>query len=354
MRTIKPFSLGVLSALGVVSLAVIGCSKPEPTKPPFATVNGVAITEAEFLSFMERKPTVQVATPQGDQELQVAGMLGLQGLRDMVNRKLILQLAKEDGVLPTDADVEKELKFQLEQKTSFVAQLVEQGVPDRVVKDDILVALSRERLQTKGITVSPAEVDAYVKENQANFMEPAKASLQWIFVSDSKKKDLVDKDLKAGQSFATVAARYSEAPNARQDNGAFGVDQIDQMPPQLQALVAKTAAGKETAWLPDGKNFVKFFVISKSPKRKLEMTETRKETLRRGLAMQKGQATVDLSKRITDKLRAASVVVNNEELKAPWQKAFETAKAQMAQQEAAAMPPTGQATPGTAPTPTGR
>jgi hypothetical protein len=322
-------------AVGLLAVALFGCSsKPEAPKP-FATVNGEAISESEYITFLERKPTVQVSTPQGPQDAQVATMLGLQALRDLVNRKLILQLAKEDGILPTDADVEKELKVREEQTPDFVKNLTAQGYQESTIKEELRFALARERLQTKGITVPMSEVDAFIKENQEQFMEPAKASLQFVFVSDAKKKALVDKDLKAGQSFQTVAVRYSESPGARENGAAYSTDVVPQMPPQLQELVQKTAEKKATSWLEDGGAWVKFYVVSKTPAKKMDMTPTRKESLQRQLALQKGQMTNDVSKRLSDKLRAAKVQVNSNSMQSPWEKAFEDVKNQLAQQEAA-------------------
>lgn len=334
---IKSFSRKAVLLVGAIVIAIPGCTKPEaPKETAFATVNGEAITPTEFLAFVERKPTVMVRTEQGDQEAQISGMFGLQALRDIINRKILLQLAKEDGVLPTDADVEAELKFQEEQPNSFVKALIAEGVPAESLKADIRVSLARERLQTKGITVTPAEVDKYIKDNQDRFMEPAKAKLQWVVVTDPKKKALVDKDLKGGESFAAVAVRYSEAPDARQQNGAFGLEVIDQMPEELKQIVNKLSPSKASAWITLGPNSAKFYLVEKTPKKPMEITANRKEALRRSLALQKGSAANDVTKRVTDKLRAAKVEVANPDLKQPWEKAFEMAKTQLAQEEAAA------------------
>lgn len=347
MRTIKPFSLTALALLGIFSVGVTGCNKPAPSEPPFATVNGAEISEKEFLSFLERKPTVQVSTPQGDQEVRVAGILGLQALRDIVNRKLLVQLAKEEGVTVTDEDVEKELKFQQAQPGSFVSSLITQGLPAESIKEDVRISLIRERIQTKGITVSPKEVEDYVKQNQDQFMEPAKASMLWMVVSDPKKKSLADKDLKAGQSFETVAVRYSEAPNARQENAKFMVEEIDKMPPQLQSIVAKLSPNKASDWITEGNNAVKFFLVSKSPKKKMVLTADQTESLRRSLALQKGSATINLGEKVTAKLKAADIKVNDPEMKEAWAKIFALAKEQLAQEDAAKAAATQ---PGPAPT----
>lgn len=348
MRTIKPFSLTALALLGILSVGVVGCSKPAPTEPPFATVNGVEISEKEFLSFLERKPTVQVSTPQGDQEVRVAGILGLQALRDIVNRKLLVELAKDEGVTLTDEDVEKELKFQQANPNSFVSSLVEQGIPVDSIKADVRTSLLRERIQTKGITVSPKEVEDYVKQNQDQFMEPAKASLLWMVVSDKKKKDLAEKDLKAGQPFETVAVRYSEAPNARQENAKFMVEELDKMPPQLQSIVAKLAPTKTSDWITEGNNSVKFYLVSKSPRKKMVLTAEQSESLRRSLALQKGSATINLSEKVTAKLKTADIKVNDPEMKEAWAKVFNLAKEQLAQEDAAkAAAPTAPTAPAT-------
>ncbi|MGV3618589.1 MAG: SurA N-terminal domain-containing protein [Fimbriimonas sp.] len=351
MRKIQINRPTIPALAALLAFGVAGCSKP-PVEESVATVNGEAIPMKEYYAFLERKPTVQVSTPQGPQEVQVSSLLGLQALRDLINQKLILQLAKEDGVLPTEADVKAELDFQEQQRGKFVSTLTAQGLSLEAIKEELLFNLARERLQTKGITIGAAEVDKYIKENPQQFMEPEKASLLWIVISDATKKALVDKDLQSGQDFRTVATRYSEAPGARQDGGAFGTDLVAQMPTPLQELVKATPELKATKWVQDQQNWIKFYVQKKTPAKKMEMTETRKKALQRQLALQRGSAANDVTKRVTDKLRAAKIDVSPKHLREPWEKAFEEAKNQMAQAEAAnrATPPAAPTTP-TSPTP---
>ena len=322
---------------GLLAVALTGCTKqPGATQENVATVNGEAIPLKEYYSYLERKQTVQVMTPQGPQEAQVASMLGFQALRDVIQNRLLLQLAKEDGVLPTDADVQKEIeRLEKQQGSNFVSSLVAQGVSLDQIKEGMRLSLARQKLITKGITVTMPEVDNYVKANPQQFMEPERAKVRLIVVRDATKKALVDKDLKSGQDFQMVAIRYSEAPQARQTGGMLDTDIVQQFPPMLQDLVKKTPVQKTTDWVQNGAEWVKFYIQEKTPAKPMQMTEDRKLEVQRQLALERGSRANDLAKRISDKMRVAKVEVGPKNLRDLWDRAFEQAKNELAQQEAA-------------------
>jgi parvulin-like peptidyl-prolyl isomerase len=349
MRKISSIRRHAYALAGLLTLAVAGCSKPAAaSNESVATVNGEAIPMKDYVTYLERKPNVMVVTEQGPQEAQVAGMLGLQALRDLVNRKLILQLAKEDNVMPTEAQIKEELDVREKEQGNYVQQLTAQGIDLQTIKDDIQFILARENLQTKGITVPMADVDRFIKENPQNFMEPARASLLWIAVSDATKKALVDKDIQSGLDFQTVAVRYSEDPQARQTGGVFPRDIVAQMPAVVQGLVAKTPEAKATQWIQDGQNWLKFYVQKKTPAKKMDMNETRKRALQRRIAQERGRAANDITERIMKKLAASKIDVSPKQLRDPWEKMLEQAKNEMAQRDATATPSSA---PGAAPAP---
>lgn len=317
--------------------ALTGCNKQAAaTGDVVATVNGEAIGAKEYHEYLERKSSVLVQTPQGPQEAQVAGGLGLQALRDLVNQKMVTQLAKDDGLYPSEEDVKKELDFRTKQQPDLVNILTSQGLTLDSIKNDIAFDLSRERLLTKGIVVPMSEVDAYIKDNPTQFVEPAKANLLYIVVTSEDKKKQIDSELSMGQNFQTVATRYSEAPQARQSGGVFPQSVIQAMPSRLQEIVNKTPEMKATDWVKDGGNFVKFFVQKKTKEAPIKMDDVKKSMLQRQLALQRGQMANDLGKRLQEKLQAAKVEVTPKNLKEPWDRAFEQAKTEFAQQKAAA------------------
>lgn len=326
----------------IAALAVAGCGKKEAgAEESIATVNGDPITAKEYHDLLERKTTVFVSTPQGPQVVQSYGSLGLQALRDVIDRKLVFQLAKEQKVMPTDADVNAELELRSQETPNYANLMISQaGLTTELLRQDIMFDLARERLLTKGVTVGMPEVEQYIKENPKDFMEPAKANLLIVVVSDPKKKQQVDQDLSTGQNFQNVAARYSEFPQARENGGAYPETELDRMPPKLQDLIAKTPKLKATQWVQDGKNWVKFFVQDKSPAKPVEMTDAKKKKLQRTLAVRRGQMVNDLATQIQDRLKKSEIKVTPPHLNLWWTKLME-----QVQKLPATPPPTGGGSP---------
>ncbi len=322
----------VLAALA--SFALVGCPKGgsasvSGANGDVAVVNGDAISMDEYYRYLERKPAVQVATPQGQvAELQVAAPLGFQAMRDLINRRILIDVAKDEKVMPTDQDVATELAFQTKQNPQFMERLTAQGLSLEDIRRDLTLDLAKERIVTKGITVTPAQANDFIKANPDKFKTPEQAKLCIVQVKDAATEKQVDADLASGKPFPQVALQYSTAPNVRQTNGYYPVTDVSRMQPALQQLVAGTAEGKTTDWKQDGQQFVKIYVEQKVAAKPMTLTDAMKETVRRQLALQRGSQATDLPKRLVDKLRASKIVVTPPSLKTLWDNAFKTLQAQ--------------------------
>jgi hypothetical protein len=315
----------------VASFAIIGCSHGGDN---LASVNNEPITMDEYHRYLERKPQVQVIDQDGQaKELPVAASLGFQAMRDLVNRRILLQLAKDDGVFPTDNDVKAELDFQTKRRPDFIRQLQAQGLTIEDIKRDLTLDLAKERIVTKGITVTMADAEKYIKDNPTAFENPPQAKLRLIVVRDEASKKQVDADLASGKPFSQVAVQYSVAPNVRQTQGQFPITDVSKMPPALQAIVNATPENKATEWKADNQpggatQWVKIFVEQKVAAKPMVIDDSLKESLRRSMAMDRGNKATDLGKRLVEKLKTAKVEVNPPSLKTPWDTAFKTLQEQ--------------------------
>jgi len=338
------------AAVAMLTFGAVGCGKKEAAEDnnTFFTVNGEKVSTKEYLDFLAQKTTIIVNSSQGPQLAPASPTVGFQCLQDLVARKIVLQLAKEQGVLPTDAEVSKEIDDRTKQQGDFLQRATQAGYTLEQIKANLLFDLAREKLLTKGVVVTPTEVDNYIKEKPQAFTDPAKASLLYVAVASAAKKAQVDKDLAGGASFQTVATRYSEDPRARETGGQYSETDVSKMNPELQAIVNKTAPLKTSAWISVGPSvFVKFYVQSKTPAKPIPITPELKERVRRDLAVQRGQLSTDLDKKQADKLQASEVTVNQPILAKMWASFTENAK----KQAAAAAGPATTAPGGTAPAP---
>lgn len=317
----------------VFGLAVLsGCQKP----PSVATVNGETITKEDFYAYLERKPNVRVSTNQGPVDTQLSEPLGFQALRDLVNRRILIQLAKDESVYPNDSDVKNELDYRESIQKGFMDTLQKSGLTLDQIRNEIIIDLCQFRLVTKGVTVSPDQVSEFIKANPTMFQEPPRIELLWIVVDSPKERAAVDSELKSGQTFSAVAMKYSKAPGARQNQGRFPADNYDRFPPALKKLVDATAESAYTDWNADGARTIKFYVQKKVAAKKMDTNDNiLKERVRRQLLLQKGSKGTDLNKRLLTKLKDSKVDVTKIGLTDLWNNAFKAVKAEDVQTKSA-------------------
>jgi hypothetical protein len=242
---LKYTKIWIIAALAL--MALVGCTGK--SSPSLITVNGDTVTNDQLYRYIAKKPTVRVTTQSGVVEAQVAEPMDFQGLQDLIGQKVILQLAKDEGVFPKDAEVVKELAFRQKLNRNYVAELDKNGITLATIKENLLLELARENLLTKGITVTLDEAKKYVRDNPADFMDPATADLLWVFVRNPAKKAVVEKAILSGDSFDSIAAQHSDFTSAESQGGRFPNKNVSSMPEALQKMVSSTPEGKTTDWL---------------------------------------------------------------------------------------------------------
>jgi len=321
----KSIQLGI-AGIGLAA-ALVGCGSK--SSKAVATVNGEPISYEDFYFTLSMKPSVRVMTNQGPVEARVAERLDFQALQESILRRVTIQLAADEGVKPTDEDVRKEIEFRKNLNPNYLAQMQTNGYDLVHTKQIVLLELARERLLTKGITVTKEEAEKYIKENPKQFREPATIDLRWIVLPPQETKALEDqakarikKELDSGRAFAEVARNESAF---RDQENRYPIRVEAQLPPELRAAVAKVNPGQHTGWIRIHNRWAIFEVLAKNKEKEIPMNPTRVEGVRRSLALQQGQKTNDLADRIINKLKASkdSIKVEDKGLKELWQKSFE-------------------------------
>ena len=322
---------------GVASLACLllmtGCGNSNSS---VANVSGDTISRDEFMEQLQTKGSVRVVVNGQVGEVPVADTIAFQAMQDLVTRKIVLQLAKDEGVAPTEKEVDDEIAFRTKLDAGFVKNLQAKGFTLQGIRQNILSELAQERLITKGITVTESDVDKYMKDNPTQFIEPAKANMTWIFAKSAAKRDEAQKALDSGMLFKAAAKQYSEAPNAAETDGRFfiqgasdgsGDTDLTKLSADIRSKIEATDTGKATDWITAGTSYAKFFINSKTSAKPIEMTKEKKELLRRRMAIQRGNAASDLTRRVADKLKNAKIEVSDPSLKDMWARFEERLKA---------------------------
>ncbi len=313
----------------IASLAALsGCNKGGSTGSPASgptllSVNGENISYEQLNRHLAKKPSIRVSTQSGVVEANVAEPLDFQALQDLIGQKVIMQLAKDEGVYPTAAEIDAELKFRTKLNPTYLKTLNASGVMFETVKENLALELAREKLLTKGITVTAKEADDYIKNNPTQFMDPASADLLWVFVKAKGDQAMVDSEIASGQSFAPIAARFSQYPGAAEQGGKFPQRAISQMRPELQKVVNETPIGRVSKWLQLSDGFAIFYVEKKTPAKAVVMNADKKELVRRSIARTRGEQATDLGKKVLDKIKASQIKVNDTALAELWKRAAE-------------------------------
>lgn len=295
-------------------LLLVGCGD----RSSVVTVNGAAVTKDDLFQHMASKPKVQVNVNGQRVDLPVSDTLAFQALRDLVSQRILLQMAQEEKVAPTAAEIDKEITFRDSVEPGFVTLLKQRGLSMDSIRQLIAVDLCQFRLQTSGVKVADNEVDTYIKENPKKFVQPEQVDLAWIVVSNEEKRSKAQGAMDKGMDFKTAARQFSEAPNASANGGQYQIKETGALPPALRDKIASLQPGQSTDWLKDSSGIMKFQLISRTPEKPIEITAARREMVRRQMALQRGSQARDLTKQLAERIKAANVKFSDDNQQALW------------------------------------
>lgn len=195
----------LLAILLVISLFKSPFAQKDSEKA-VASVNGVKITKQQLYD-----------------SLVEAG--GSQTLSGMIDDELIRQEAEKANVSITDADIQKERDFYIQQFGSEDAlnQLLAQY---GMTNDDFQKELEKEaklrKLLEPKVTVTDDQIQQYFNDNKASFNTPAQVRASQIVVgTEAEAKDIVSQ-LQGGSDFADLAKSKSTDATTKDNGGDLG------------------------------------------------------------------------------------------------------------------------------------
>src|SRR5215470_2677175 len=156
-----------------------------------ARVNGKEITTAELeKQFLARTSTEQPPSAEEGQDLK------LQLLNQMINDRILLEMANQAGLTATDAEVEvkfNELKSQGTEE-QFQQMLKQQKMSTDDIKAEMRKSITIDKLVNKEITskisVSEAEIKSFYEKNKESFNLPEGFHIAHILVDPNPDPDL--------------------------------------------------------------------------------------------------------------------------------------------------------------------
>ena len=209
----------------------------------FAKINGVIVTQEEYVKALERQ-TVNVPGGQPTNAERVV-------LDQLISNIVISAEAKRLGVAPTDADINKMFAVQ---KRLFAAQfpgkdydtaMREQGTTPEEIKNDLRVQLSETALYGELLKLDEAEVRLTYDKYRSSFGLPARVQMRVIVAQgDSPDFRKVKAALASGQDFDSVAKRLNP-PQMRGTGGLLPQTvSVNTLAEAMQSKVLRTAEGR--------------------------------------------------------------------------------------------------------------
>jgi hypothetical protein len=321
-------SIGVYVAIGLA--AMLGLSACRSGEQPIAKVNETSLTREEYYRRLETVPT-PVLIGQGQATTAPAGYTTLV---QMVREQVLLQMAKEKGVLPTDKQVDERVEREMKNNPDIKRAITELKV---MTLDDfrhqVKIRLAEFNLLTRGVTVTEQETKQFYEQNKKAFYRPTTARVRFVLVQDPRIRQQIDDDLKRGFSFQSIVQKYSQNPAAGiQANegdvpleGAINARNQEEaaLIQRVRTVLQNAKVGQVTNWVPYGNAQVRMEIITRTSGRQLPFEEV-KDNIREGLMLQKGsEKNKDLNAEIARAMLKAKVEIMSDQWKERYQQDME-------------------------------
>jgi foldase protein PrsA len=255
--------LAILNAITLVMLI----AKPailEGNKETVAEVGKESITRQEWLTELEER-------------------YGQETLRDLIDQKVVKQMAEEYEITLSDKAVEREL-------TIYKAMYSSAGNEPKTEekwKQQIKYSLLLEELLTKDVKVSEEDMKSFYEQNNSLFDIPASYHLSQIVVETKKEADAAVKELKDGSSFAALAMERSIDEFSANEGGDIGfvTEEDELVSPEVVDAAKSLKSGEWTGPVKVENGYAIVYLHEKLAGKKYGYSEV-KNQIRRQIALE--------------------------------------------------------------------
>jgi hypothetical protein len=289
-------------AFGAVACSAWGQLDPGAT---VASVNGEDIKMDEYVHRLEWY-RVEPSSPLNSLPV------GFLALNQMITERLVLQLAKDKGVAPSDPQIDAEEKSEIAHSPTLLTELQADGRTEQDLRQGIAYNLAQYNLQTYGITITDQEVEQHYKANLGDYTIDKQYKLRVIVVEDDAGQAAVDQDLAAGKAFADVASARS-IDLTKGQGGEYGLVQESHLGGPTVAALQSIKIGQVTPWVR-GKDSdslrVKYLIEDIVPSKVLPLDDDLRVQIRRKLSLDKGAIKNSVMKDLQAATASAKVVIS--------------------------------------------
>jgi len=256
----------------------------------------------------KRKTTPKPAKGQPkvtDSQLKTQCKQEYNSLRDQVMQLLVSfewieGEAKAKNIKVSDKDVqasfEKQKKQAFPKAADFDKFLKDSGQTEadilKRVRLDTLSNKIREKVTKGKDTVSDAQVTAYYNKNKARFAQPERRDLRIVLTKDKAKAEKAKKALQSGQSFKSVAKKYSIDQASKAQGGKLPAVAKGQQEKALDTAIFDAKKGKLIGPVKTQFGYYVFDVTKITPATQQTLDQA-KTTIKQTLASQNQQKALD-------------------------------------------------------------
>jgi foldase protein PrsA len=265
-------------------------------------------------------------------------------LRDQVMNFLISAAwvqgeAHDQGVKVSDNEVKKQFDQQRQQSFPKEQDYLNFLKSSGYIQEDLLYRIKVQDLSTKlrekvlkgKDKVSDQEISDYYNKNKDRFAQAERRDLRIVLTKDKAKADAAKKALESGQSWNTVAAKYSTDSASKDNGGKLPGVAKGQQEKALDDAVFAAPKGQLEGPVKTQFGYYVFEVTGITPKKQQTLADS-KETIRSLLSSEKQQKALNdfvknFQKKWKDRTECKSGFVVQNCKNAPKQKTTSTAAA---------------------------
>jgi foldase protein PrsA len=165
-------------------------------------------------------------------------------LKDMIDQKVIKEMAAKYNIKVSEKDVEREYRIL---QTTYSTPSENKKTTEKKWKEHIRNSLLHEEILTRDVKVSEKEMKAYFEENKELFTIPDAYHVSHIIVKSRDEAENAIKELEQGSSFSALAMERSIEEFSANEGGDIGflIEEEERYPSEYLQAAKKL---KEGAW----------------------------------------------------------------------------------------------------------
>lgn len=267
--------------LALALLLLTACpeqARPQQDATVIASVGTDVVTRVDFERELSRELQALEGSPQRTPEQIEPYKQTL--LETMVERTLLLQAAREAGVVVSPDEVDRRVLALASEypSESFDAALAQGQTTRTELNRTTRTQLTIEKLFAQQVYARMAVTEDAIRreyeEQSAEFQDPESIHAQQIVVKGLDEAKRLQQQLNAGKKFSELARRYSLSPDAKV-GGDLGFVQRGVMPSQFEDVLFRLGVGQVSDVVSTDYGFHLFKVLEKKPPRKKDLIEVR-------------------------------------------------------------------------------